>query len=295
MMTGRTRNIDGQLVAVAEPGLIPSSGPMPTLEQAPVSVVFLSGMLADHRMWQPVIDLLGPCSGQSDASSGKSGVMAGIMPVIPDLSSQDDVVAMARAVLDQAPERFVLVGMSMGGYVALEILRMAHERVSHLMLVNTRATADDPATQRRRLLLARIAGRHQPFQGVNEAMLDDMLHPDHRHDDDLIGLLSDMAEDLGQDVFTRQITAVAHRPDSMDMLRGLEMPCCVMAGAADRVISPASHREMASAIIGAKMIEVAGAGHYVPLEQPGIFAKALIDLIDQGRAGAADLARLSVD
>ncbi len=290
MMTGRTRNIDGQLVAVAEPGLIPSSGPMPTLEQAPVSVVFLSGMLADHRMWQPVIDLLGPCLKQSGGHPGTSG----IMPVIPDLSRQDDVVAMARAVLDQAPERFVLVGMSMGGYVALEILRMAHERVSHLMLVNTRATADDPATQRRRLL-ARIAGRHQPFQGVNDAMLDDMLHPDHRHDDDLIGLLSDMAEDLGQDVFTRQITAVAHRPDSMDMLRGLEMPCCVMAGAADRVISPASHREMASAIIGAKMIEVAGAGHYVPLEQPGIFAKALIDLIDQGRTGAGDLARLSAD
>ncbi len=236
-----------------------------------IPVVFLSGMLADQRMWQPVI-------AQMEARA-RIGAVPAITPIIPALDTKDDVQAMARDVLEQVPDRFALVGMSMGGYVAFEILRMARERVSHLMLVNTRATGDDRAMRRRRLLLARLSGVHLPFQGVNDAMLDDMLHPDHRHDPELISLLSDMAEDLGEDVFKRQITAVANRPDSMALLSELDMPCTVMVGEADRVISPASHHEMAVRIPCATMIDVAGAGHYVPLEQPDIFADALCELV----------------
>lgn len=236
-----------------------------------VPVVFLSGMLADYRMWQPVIVRMDE-RGRHDAAPV-------IQPIIPALDTKDDVRAMARDVLEQAPDRFALVGMSMGGYVAFEILRMARERVSHLMLVNTRATEDDPLMRRRRLLLARLSGVSLPFRGINDAMLDDMLHPDHRHNRELVGLLSDMAEDLGEDVFKRQITAVANRPDSMALLPELDMPCTVMVGEANRVISPASHHDMAARIPGARMIEVAGAGHYVPLEQPDILADALCALI----------------
>ena len=236
-----------------------------------VPVVFLSGMLADQRMWQPVIARMD--------ERARHGAAPTIQPIIPELDAQDNVVGMARYVLDLVPDRFALVGMSMGGYVAFEILRMARERVSHLMLVNTRATKDDPVMRRRRLLLARLSGRNQPFQGVNDAMLDDMLHPDHRHNRELVGLLSDMAEDFGEDVFKRQITAVANRPDSMALLSELGMPCTVMVGEADRVISPASHHEMAGCIPGATMIDVPKAGHYVPLEQPDIFADALCELV----------------
>lgn len=244
-----------------------TANPHPT-----IPVVFLSGMLADHRMWQPVIACV--------AARNRHGNAPAITPIIPDLDAQDDVQTMARDVLEQVPDRFVLVGMSMGGYVAFEILRLARERVSHLMLVNTRATKDDPGVRRRRLLLARLSGRNLPFRGVNDAMLDDMLHPDHRHNRALVGLLSDMAEDLGRDVFKRQIRAVANRPDSMALLADIDIPCTVMVGTADRVISPESHHDMAARIAGARMVEVAGAGHYVPLEQPDILADALCALVD---------------
>ena len=236
-----------------------------------IPVVFLSGMLANYRMWQPVIARM--------EARGRIGAAPVIAPIIPALDTKDDVAVMARDVLEQVPDRFVLVGMSMGGYVAFEILRMARERVSHLMLLNTRATADDPVIRRRRLLLARLSGVNLPFRGVNDAMLDDMLHPDHRHNRELVGLLSDMAEDLGEDVFKRQIIAVANRPDSIALLPELDIPCTVMVGEADRVISPASHHDMAARIPGARMIEVAGAGHYVPLERPDICADALCALI----------------
>ena len=235
-----------------------------------VSVVFLSGMLADQRMWQPTIDVLAN-------ACGDAGHL--IEPVFCELFDQDSVGEMATAVLDSAPDRFALVGMSMGGYVAFDILRRAPERVSHLMLVNTRATEDPPKIRRRRMLLAHLVAENTPFKGVNDAMLDDLIHPDNRKDAGLVRLLTAMADDCGPDVFKRQSKAVAERPDSTAVLADINIPCSVMVGETDRVISPESHRDMANAITGASFAVVPGAGHYVPLEAPGVFAHDLIALL----------------
>ncbi|WP_430475091.1 alpha/beta fold hydrolase [Thalassospira lucentensis] len=234
-----------------------------------VPVVFLSGMLADRQMWQPALTAYDELDGSHNAVS----------PVFCELFDQDTIADMAQAVLAAAPKRFALVGMSMGGYVAFEILRRAPGRVSHLMLVNTRATEDAPAIRRRRMLLAHLVAENTPFKGVNDAMLDDLIHSDNRNDDDLIRLLTEMADACGPDVFKRQSKAVAERPDSMPVLVDITVPCCVMVGEADRVISPESHRDMANAINGASFITVPGAGHYVPLETPKVFARSLSDLL----------------
>lgn len=247
----------------------------------PMPVVFLPGMLADQRMWQPTIDALAVSStGGVDTNTNTNAVpVPPIDPIFFALSDHDSVGDMAQTVLDRAPDRFALVGMSMGGYVAFEILRRAPERVGHLMLVNTRATADSPKTQRRRMLLAHLVAGAIPFKGVNDAMLDTLLHPDNRHDADLIALLTDMAEAGGADVFKRQSKAVAERPDSIAVLADITVPCSVMVGEADGVISPQSHREMADAIKDASFAIFPGAGHYVPLETPDAFAKGLIALL----------------
>lgn len=235
-----------------------------------VPVVFLSGMLADQRMWHPAL-------GAYDRLELPEKRL--IRPVFCELFEQDTVAQMARVVLTNAPERFALVGMSMGGYVAFEILRRAPERVSHLLLVNTRVTADSADVRRRRLLLSRIVGIKQPFVAINDSMLDDMLHPDNRHDAALIKLIHDMGDRGGSAGFVHQNNAVANRPDSMDMLADIAVPCSVLVGSHDQVISPQSHREMAKAIPGAVYAEIAGAGHYVPLEQPQIFARSLADIL----------------
>jgi pimeloyl-ACP methyl ester carboxylesterase len=235
-----------------------------------VPVVFLSGMLADQRMWHPA---LAAYAGFDTATS------PAIRPVFCELFDQDNVAAMARAVLETAPDRFALVGMSMGGYAAFEILRQARDRVSYLMLVNTRATADSDAVRRRRLLLSRIVTAKEPFVAVNDGMLDEMLHPDNRNDGALVALLTEMGDACGVRVFERQNHAVAMRPDSMNDLGKIDVPCSVVVGTHDRIISPVSHQEMADAIPGATYHEVEGAGHYVPLEQPMDFARSLADLL----------------
>jgi pimeloyl-ACP methyl ester carboxylesterase len=167
----------------------------------------------------------------------------------------------------------------MGGYAAFEILRQAPDRVSHLMLVNTRATADSDLVRRRRLLLSRIVAAKTPFVAVNDGMLDEMLHPDNRNDAALVSLLTEMGDACGAGVFERQNHAVATRPDSISDLARISVPCAVVVGTHDRIISPESHREMAEAIPGATYHEITGAGHYVPLEQPELFAQALAGLL----------------
>lgn len=235
-----------------------------------VPVVFLSGMLADQRMWHPALAAYEDLAGASKRA---------ITPVFCELFDQDTVEEMARTVLEAAPDRFALVGMSMGGYAALEILRQARSRISHLMLVNTRATADSDAVRRRRLLLSRIVTAKEPFVAVNDGMLDEMLHPDNRDDAALVSLITEMGDDCGVGVFVRQNHAVAMRPDSMADLGKANVPCSVIVGTHDRIISPESHREMADAIPGVTYQEIPGAGHYAPLEQPKVFAEALAELL----------------
>jgi pimeloyl-ACP methyl ester carboxylesterase len=235
-----------------------------------VPVVFLSGMLADQRMWHPAL------AAYADLDDLTKPI---IRPVFCELFDQDTVAAMAHAVLETAPDRFALVGMSMGGYAAFEIMRQAPDRVSHLMLVNTRAIADSDTVRRRRLLLSRFVAAKEPFVAVNDGMLDKMLHPDNRNDSALVSLLTKMGDACGVAVFERQNHAVAMRPDSVADLAEIAVPCSVLVGTHDKVISPESHQVMADAISGATYHELAGAGHYVPLEQPMIFARLLADLV----------------
>ncbi|MFH1805667.1 MAG: alpha/beta hydrolase [Pseudomonadota bacterium] len=235
---------------------------------SPITVMFLPGMLADHRLWLPGLDYLHHLVG--------AGV---IVPVFPDFTDCETVEAMAERVLENAPARFAIVGMSMGGYVAFELMRRVPDRISHLMLVNTQAGADDAKTRRRRQMLAQIVGTHRPFQGVSGAVLDDMLHPEHRHDAGIIKTLSVMADDLGVAVYRRQQRAVALRRDCRDILPDLTMPCAIVGGLADKITPPVAQQIMADAIPMAQMTMVAGAGHYVPLECPDIFAGILADLL----------------
>ncbi|MBC08519.1 alpha/beta hydrolase [Thalassospira sp.] len=235
-----------------------------------VPVVFLSGMLADQRMWHPAL---------AAYADFPDVAKPAITPVFCELFDQDTVVDMARAVLEVAPDRFALVGMSMGGYAAFEILRQARSRISHLMLVNTRATADSDDVRRRRLLLSRIVTAKDPFVAVNDGMLDEMLHPDNRDDVALVSLITKMGDQCGVGVFERQNHAVAMRPDSVADVGKVNVPCSVIVGTHDRIISPESHREMADAIPGATYQEIPGAGHYAPLEQPHVFAQSLAELL----------------
>lgn len=255
----------------------PIKAPAPTGTPCdPDHVIFLPGMLADARLWKAMLDQYRQIAGARP-----------ITPHFPDVTRSDSIAEMAETVLATAPARFALVGMSMGGYVAFEICRQVPDRISHLMLVNTQATADTDRARRRRLLLARIGGgggdtghhRTRPFQGTTPALLDQMLHPATPRDGEIAKLIAAMAEAGGAETYRRQQTAVAHRPDSRESLGHLAMPVAIVGGAADGVTLPEKHQEMAALITGASLNMVEKAGHYVPLEAPDILAAELDGLL----------------
>ena len=222
-------------------------------------LVLLPGLLCDARLWQDQV------AGLADVARCQ----------VADLTLDNSLRGMALRVLDAAPPRFALAGLSMGGYLAFEILRLAPERVTRLALFDTSARADtEEAARRRRGLMALT--RSGQFRGVTPRLLPQLLHPDHLQGP--LGLaVRDMAERVGREAFLRQQTAILHRPDSRPLLPLLRLPALVAVGAQDVLTPPALAEEMAAGIQGARLVVIPEAGHLPTMEQPAAVNALLRD------------------
>lgn len=188
----------------------------------------------------------------------------------------DNMGAIARRILAEAPPRFALAGHSMGGYIALEIVRQAPDRVAKMALINTQARPDTPeATARRRGQIARAQA------GEYHAVLDDLfpgfVHPSRREDASLRKLVHEMRDDIGAEAFARQQAAVIGRPDSRPTLAWIKCPTLVLTGDEDNTIPNSLSKEMADGIHGAKLVILASCGHLPQVEQPQATADALVE------------------
>jgi len=188
----------------------------------------------------------------------------------------DNMGAIARRILAEAPGRFSLAGHSMGGYIAFEIMRQAPDRVAKLALINTQAHPDTPeATARRRSQMARAQA------GEYHAVLDDLfpgfVHPSRREDESLRQLVHDMGEDIGAEAFVRQQTAIISREDSRPTLASIRCPTLVLTGDEDNTIQNSLSKEMAGGIDGAELRILTHCGHLPQLEQPQATADALVE------------------
>jgi pimeloyl-ACP methyl ester carboxylesterase len=194
--------------------------------------------------------------------------------MIAEQTRDDSMSAIARRILTAAPPRFALVGHSMGGYIALEIMRQAAARVAKLALLNTAARADTPEqTERRRGLIALAeAGR---FGEVMDLLFPLLVHPSKRNDRELLERAREMAEDTGAEAFVRQQKAIISRPDSVPGLGAIRCPTLVLVGDSDQLTPPQRAEEIAAAIQGSRLVIVPGCGHMSALEQPAAVTGAL--------------------
>jgi len=222
-------------------------------------LMLLPGLLCDDALWQYQLSALAEFA----------------VPQVADLTGADLIAELAAQLLDSAPPRFSLAGLSMGGYVALEIMRQAPERVLRLALIDTQARDDTVEVRRRRKGLIALAGRGR-FKGVTPRLLPQLLHPDHL-DGPLAAIVMEMAERIGQGGFVRQQQAILGRIDSRPSLPAISVPTLVLCGEADILTPPAIAAEMAGAIPDASLVIVPGAGHLAPLEQPEAVNRAMID------------------
>src|SRR5262249_43712993 len=150
----------------------------------------------------------------------------------------------ARRILAEAPPRFALVGLSMGGYIAFEILRQARTRVARLALLDTQARADGDevrAARRAQMDLARTVG----LTPVVDALIPRLVHPARVQERPLRALLHEMAAEVGLDGYLNQQNANMTRPDSRSDLALIRCPTLVLVGEADVLTPPELAREMA--------------------------------------------------
>ncbi len=227
------------------------------------TLMLLPGLMCDAAVWAPQVAAL---QGQARC-------------VIPAWGLRDSLTAMAQQVLDEAPtERFSLAGHSMGGRVALEVMRLAPQRVERLALLDT-GTHPLPAGEAGekekagRMALLKIA-QAQGMRVMAQEWAKGMVHPD-RIGGPIFEEVLAMFDRGSAAQYAAQINALLNRFDAAPLLPGITCPTLVLTGCQDAWSGPAQHEAMAAAIPGAQLVIVEDSGHMTTMEQPQAVSAAL--------------------
>ena len=228
-------------------------------------LLFLPGMMCDARLFAPQIAAL------------SSRITVGMAPI----NDHDNVQDLAADFLAHAPKQFALAGLSMGGIVAMEIIRQAPERVARLALMDTNPLAE--SDDRRALRSPQI---ERVRAGELRSIMRDEMKPNYLTDGPNTGAILDlcmaMAEALGPEVFCRQSVALRDRPDQCDALRAYTGTTLILCGEDDTLCPIERHEQMASFMPNAKLSIIEKAGHLVTLEQPEKVVGELVNWLGTG-------------
>jgi pimeloyl-ACP methyl ester carboxylesterase len=221
-------------------------------------IVLIPGLAGSPRIYAPVLPALwtfGPVT-------------------VANHIRDDNMPAIARRILAEAPPRFALAGHSMGGYIAFEILRQAPDRVAKLALINTQARPDSSeASERRNRQIAQAESGQ--LHAVLDVLYPGFVHPSRREDPRLQRVVHEMGDDVGADGFMRQQRAIIARADSRPTLAEIGCPTLVISGDSDNTIPNSLSQEMADGIRGARLVIIPDCGHLPQIEQPQATAEAL--------------------
>lgn len=190
-----------------------------------------------------------------------------VAPCIAETTGRDSITAMAEAALTLAEGRLVPVGLSMGGYVALEMARLAPERMAGIALLNTAYREDMPEKREQREATIRMA-QSDRFRGVTRHLMKSFLSPAALADEALVARIIAMAEAVGRENFVLQQRAILGRRDQSDTLRGLNVPALILCGSLDTLTPPHISEEMAALAPQSELVILEGIGHLSPLETP---------------------------
>lgn len=221
-------------------------------------LVLLPGMMCDARLFAPQINDL----------SRDTAVM------VAPITQGERIEEIASGLLDVLPARFALAGLSMGGIVAMELLRRAPERITRIALMDTNPLAETPQT----------AAAYEPMIiGARAGRLDEVLRGFMRADFlapgpqrlAVLNRVFEMGRDLGPEVLIRQVRALQRRRDQQATLRKCKVPALILCGAHDRLTSPKRHAFMAELMPSARLEVIEDAGHLPTLETPEAVTEAL--------------------
>jgi pimeloyl-ACP methyl ester carboxylesterase len=223
------------------------------------NLLLVPGLLCDHNLWKTQID----------------GLTHAAACTVADVTKDDSIAAMAKsAIAKMPPGPFAVAGLSMGGYVALEIVRQAAPRVAALALLDTNARPDSEQASDDRRRMMKIA--ESDFDRVVAALLPKLLLPANMRNAALVATVKAMAAATGKQAYCRQQEAIIGRADSRPGLAKIACPTLVLCGREDTLTPVALHQEMANAIPGSRLVVADQCGHLSPLEQPRLVTLNLV-------------------
>ena len=222
------------------------------------SVVLLSGLLCDETFWTDIPQRL--------ASVAETRVVS--------FRGFSSIAAMAQHVLEIAPPRFAVAGHSMGGRVALEIMRAAPGRITGLALLNTSVHAVRDGEPQSRSRLLQVAYEHG-MSALAAEWLPPMLGGDAARNEELMPLLRAMIQRFTAEAYAGQVTAMLNRPEVLSLLPSIAVPTLLLSGSDDTWSPVSQQQSIRRRIPHATLFEIHGAGHMAPLERPGSVAIAL--------------------
>ena len=216
-----------------------------------VTPIFIPGLILTHDIFAAQIDgLVHPAAAKTADTLGR-----------------DSIIAMAEAALALADGPLVPVGISMGGYIAMEMARLAPERLAGIALLNTQHRADPPERRKQREATIDMA-QSDRFRGVTRHLLKSFLSPVAMEDETLVARVIAMAEEVGRENFVLQQRAILGRRDQSDTLGALTVPALVLGGGLDTLTPPQASRDMAELIPDAELVIMEEIGHLSTIEAP---------------------------
>jgi len=223
------------------------------------NLLLIPGLLCDHRLWKAQAE----------------GLTHSASCIVADVAHADSIAGMASAAIAKLPPGpFAVAGLSMGGYVALEVVRQAAARVIGLALLDTNARPDSEQATADRRRMMKMAGTD--FDRVVNALLPKLLLPAHMRDAALVATVKAMAAATGKEAYCRQQEAIIGRIDSRPHLAAIKCPTFILCGKEDALTPVALHQEMASAIPGSRLVVAEQCGHLSTLEQPRLVTLNLV-------------------
>lgn len=227
--------------------------------QSPEHIIFVPGFMCDAHLFRP----------QLEALNSKS-----LSYSVEVMTEESSFREMAQKILKTAPTNFALVGLSMGGIIALEVTKLAPERVTHLALLNT-TPHEDRSIQQRKVHIRRVR------QGELDTIIRDELKPRYLSPATaktrLMPLVTQMGKALGLDIFIRQSVALMIRKSKLDQLSDIHCPTLVLTGDDDTLCPPSIHLQMSERLPNSHLEILPNCGHLSTLEAPEAVTKHLFE------------------
>jgi len=223
-------------------------------------ILLIPGLLSDQTVWQPLLDRLGDRA------------------TVADLSTQDNLTDMARDCLAQTSGTLWVAGHSMGARVAMEMARLAPERIGRLALLDTGIHPLRQGEIAKRDEIVRFA-YDNGMRALADRWLPGMVADQNRSDASLMQALTEMVMRHDPDLHARQIKALVDRPDATAYLAQIACPVLLMVGRLDQWSPISQHQDMLNLLPDARLEIIEDAGHFAPFEQPEAVARSLADFL----------------